>query len=782
MNTNEPTLLDLPLSVPAARQPRFLTDRPEPHLNLICPNLSLGGAERIVLDLITSMSRSDPNPGRGHLNLFLLRRGSTEYRVPEIAQLTVHRLHELPESQRLRFVAWHLIQAKSQTVYGHLLTASEILQLCRYGITVLPVVHNQSPAWTFDPTIVRRAVPWLTAVANSVATEIRHSVPSFPCHVVKHELQRECSATKAAANRLRIRSKYRIGNSLLIGMIGKFKPQKRYDFAVKILKALSLQISAHLMILAPISDDRDSHVDNYRRVIKLADSLRIRENILFIDSCGDPRPYYAAFDCFLNTSEYEGLSIATLEARQFGLPLILSDVGGQREVGGDRTCLLKADAPVGSYVAAIRAAGALDRRDPLPRPHPTNLIPRLWSMLAAHGVQTTAPSRTPSLLFVTCNLNQGGAQRSMINLLDEITLSYPTSVCVEQAAYRDDYVSSLEERGIDCFSLQRLPSLCDQIDALLSYVDSNKISAICFWHAGVRIKSTLSKVLQFRSIRLIDVSPGPHLFRELDNATGYLERIAWSPTQYFERLDRFVAKYNAGGIPGRFGDFTSKTIVIPNGVPYFQDSVPNSSELYARPSEADPKFAVVSSGRLVPAKLIIEQLQVASIVRRQVPQFTLTFIGKVEGTKNLPYWQEIEETYKKLTLQGTVFFVGTRAEPNRALREFVVFLMLSYFQGCPNSSLEAMAAGLPVVANPDGGTVDQVVDGETGFLVPETELPIVAERLIFLLRNPELARTMGAVGQKRVRDHFSMHSMAAQYRALFDETIKDPAILTSERS
>ena len=775
MNVDGRALLDFPLSVPTTRQPRFVTDPPRPRLNLICPNLSLGGAERIVLDLLTSISRNDPAAGADHyISLFLLRNSPIEYRVPQTVHLAVHRLHDLPEPQRLRFVAWHLTQTGFPVIYGHLLTTSEILQLCRYGITVLPVVHNQSPAWTFNPSAIDAAVPWIAAVANSIVKEVSHTGCPFSCHVVRHELQRECSAVKVEANRIRIRSQYKIGSSLLLGMVGKFKPQKRYDMAVRILKALLPSTNARLMILAPLSYDKTSNLENYQQIIRLAESLGIRRKIVLVDSCGDPRPYFAAFDCFLNTSEYEGLSIASLEAKQFGLPLILSDVGGQREVGGDRTYLLERDASVESYVAAIQTAATLKRRDPLSRPHPTNLIPRLWSMLAAHGVETTAPRRIPSLLFLTCNLNQGGAQRSLVNLLSEMTCPFPTSVCVEQAAYREDYVSALEEHGVDCFSLQRLPSLCDQIDALLSYIDSQQISAVCFWHAGVRVKTLLSKVLRFRAIRLIDVSPGPHLFKELDNAATFLERIAWTPTQYFERLDKFVAKYRAGGVPDRYGDFAVKTTFIPNGVPHFGASVLESSEPYARPSGADPQYAVVSSGRLVPAKLIIEQLRVANIVRRKLPQFTLTFMGKVEGAKNLAYWQEVEAVYNELDLQGTVFFVGARAEPSRALPEFAAFLMLSYFQGCPNSSLEAMAAGLPVVANPDGGTLDQVIDGETGFLVAESDLPTVAERLIFLLRNPQVAKIMGNAGRARVQSHFSMSSMAALYRALFDDAVKVP--------
>jgi len=705
----------------------------------------------------------------GQINLFLLRRGRIEYRIPQSVQIAVHRLHHLPESQRLRFIAWQLTQKASPVAYAHLLNADEILQLSRYGVTVLPVIHNHSPAWLFQPRSISGVIPWATAVSSSVAIEVRRDLPNLPTHVVRHELQRDYDKDKLKIDRTRIRSIHKIGDSVLIGMVGKFKPQKRYELALRIIKALQDDIDARLMILAPTPDENDPNFFYFQGVKALANSLGLKRSVIFVDSCTDPRPYYAAFDCFLNTSQFEGLSIASMEAKQTGLPMVLTNVGGQQELRGEGITFLDRNAAVESFAAKIRVAATESRQAPLPRLHPKNLIPRLWSMLATYGTELGAAARKPALLFITCNLDQGGAQRSLVNLLNEIHCPYPVSVCVEQAAHREDYVLSLEERGVDCFSLQKIPALCDQLDALLSYIDSHRITAICFWHAGVRFKAMLSKILCFRNVRFLDVSPGPHLFRELDNAIPFFQRIAWSPEQYFARIDKFVSKYTYGQIPQRYGDFATKTSVIPNGVPSFEVSTPKAMTPYARPVEANPEYAVVSSGRLVPAKLIIEQLQVAEMVRKVVPQFTLTFIGKVEGAKNLEYWQDVEVVHRKLRLDGTVFFVGSRVEPSRALPEFRVFLMLSYFQGCPNASLEAMAAGLPVVANPDGGTQDQVMDGETGFLLPETDLEGIAERLVYLLCNPLVAKRMGCAGRERARSHFSMVAMARRYRDLFDE-------------
>jgi starch synthase len=98
--------------------------------------------------------------------------------------------------------------------------------------------------------------------------------------------------------------------------------------------------------------------------------------------------------------------------------------------------------------------------------------------------------------------------------------------------------------------------------------------------------------------------------------------------------------------------------------------------------------------------------------------------------------------------------------------------MVSRDQGCPNASLEAMSCGLPVVANDDGGTAEQVLDGVTGVLVsdpgdsgdPGGFAEALAAALADLLRHPERARAMGEAARRHVAAQFSMAAMAEAYQ------------------
>ncbi|VXC16134.1 Glycosyltransferase involved in cell wall bisynthesis [Flavobacterium sp. 9R] len=78
-------------------------------------------------------------------------------------------------------------------------------------------------------------------------------------------------------------------------------------------------------------------------------------------------------------------------------------------------------------------------------------------------------------------------------------------------------------------------------------------------------------------------------------------------------------------------------------------------------------------------------------------------------------------------------------------------------EGTPLAVLEASAAGLPVVSTKHAGIPDVVIDGETGFIVQEHDVDTMAEKMILLLKNKELAVQLGKNGKERIKNEFSLH-------------------------
>ena len=103
----------------------------------------------------------------------------------------------------------------------------------------------------------------------------------------------------------------------------------------------------------------------------------------------------------------------------------------------------------------------------------------------------------------------------------------------------------------------------------------------------------------------------------------------------------------------------------------------------------------------------------------------------------------------------------------RALREASVLVLPSYQEGLPMSILEAMGAGLPVVATPVGGVAEAVVDGETGALVAPGDIPGLEAALRRLVADPALRLRQGAAGRRRAEDLFDLDVVTEQLRELW---------------
>jgi len=134
-----------------------------------------------------------------------------------------------------------------------------------------------------------------------------------------------------------------------------------------------------------------------------------------------------------------------------------------------------------------------------------------------------------------------------------------------------------------------------------------------------------------------------------------------------------------------------------------------------------------------------------------------------------PLRPKCEEFIKSKGLDGSVFLLGAREDAAELVQDFDVFVLFSRWEGLPLTVIEAMLAGVPVVANNTGGVGEMVVDGETGFLIEGLD-PEAAERaLVRLLSDRDLRRRMGEAGRRRAREKFSLAEMLCRYQELYLE-------------
>ncbi len=182
----------------------------------------------------------------------------------------------------------------------------------------------------------------------------------------------------------------------------------------------------------------------------------------------------------------------------------------------------------------------------------------------------------------------------------------------------------------------------------------------------------------------------------------------------------------------------------------------------------DRPFTVVMTGRMVPVKHYDVVLAAARRLSAE-PDWRFVLIG--EGSDRARLMREASD----LVASGIVVFPEPGIEVLDWVQHADVGVLMTNpelaYEGLSNSILEYMALGLPVVCGDGGGNPELVADGVTGFIVPPGDAAELAGRLAWLRAHEAERRAMGAAGQARVADEFSVETMVARMVAVYDEAI-----------
>lgn len=157
---------------------------------------------------------------------------------------------------------------------------------------------------------------------------------------------------------------------------------------------------------------------------------------------------------------------------------------------------------------------------------------------------------------------------------------------------------------------------------------------------------------------------------------------------------------------------------------------------------------IVTVGRLAWPKDVSTLIR--ALARLDAGSFRALLVG--DG----PDRPAVERELTELGLEHAVAVLGERGDVAAILAASDIFVLASVSEGLPMSILEAMAAGLPVVASQVGGVAEEVEDGVTGILVPAGDPELLAGALRRLLTDPRLRRELGAAGRLRAQTEFDL--------------------------
>jgi glycosyltransferase involved in cell wall biosynthesis len=136
-----------------------------------------------------------------------------------------------------------------------------------------------------------------------------------------------------------------------------------------------------------------------------------------------------------------------------------------------------------------------------------------------------------------------------------------------------------------------------------------------------------------------------------------------------------------------------------------------------------------------------------------------------------PLVSQMESLSASLGLARRVHFLGQRTDVSQILAQAQISLLVSNWEGFPLSILEAMRAGVPVVASSVGGIGESVRDGETGYLVPRGDVGVLRDRIGRLLTTPALRVRLGSSGRTRYEQHFTLDRSVAKTLAVYRSVV-----------
>jgi len=366
------------------------------------------------------------------------------------------------------------------------------------------------------------------------------------------------------------------------------------------------------------------------------------------------------------------------------------------------------------------------------------------------GARSSTPARGP-ILMVVDSLQMGGGERHVADLAIAL---HRRGVAVVVACSAGGFLAGgIEREGIEVCVLGR-------------QVVKRRLGLLLAWR--------LRRLIHERHVRLVHAhmyaggaagalalvgSDLPLVRTEHSEASWrgrwatLLGRLAYRRTAHIIAVSEPIRQrlVERDGVPAE------RVTVIPCAMP--EDGPRQPPPALPETLRGRPLVGVVA--RLQPEKGVDILLRAAPRIVDRRPECALVVVG--DG----PLRAMLEAEAARLGLAGHVHFLGFRPDVLALLPLLEVLVVPSLTEGTPLVVLEAMAAGVPVVASAIGGIPDQIQHEEEGLLVPPGNDAALAAAVLCLLEDPALARRYGEAGRRKVGQEFQFEEMVDRIEGIY---------------
>jgi len=376
--------------------------------------------------------------------------------------------------------------------------------------------------------------------------------------------------------------------------------------------------------------------------------------------------------------------------------------------------------------------------------------------------------QTRQILFLTDNLG-GGTGNHLLSMIKYWDTSYWQSKIISQApltARVSPNVPIKFLRSYGCFDQFPVAQL-RHLFLLCRYVAENPPDIVhCYFFWPIIYGRLLKRLARIRFLVENREDEGFSWGRQ---AYSLLRLTREMPDRVIcvSQAVRKVALEKEGLDPGR-------VCVVTNGVEPVVQSTRNRVALRHDLGVTEDNLVVGMVANFNrPVKGVSYFLDAIPLILQDVPSARFLLLGK--GKEE----QALRDKADALGIAPYIIFAGYQKEIERYYDIMDISVLTSLSEGLSMTLLESMSHGLPVVVTNVGGNSELVVDGQTGYLVPPKDVPFFAERVVRLLRNPDLRTRMGQEGRRIIKQRFQMQDAAKRYLEVYTDLLQTHNIRSS---
>ena len=577
------------------------------------------------------------------------------------------------------------------------------------------------------------------------------------------------------------REKHALGTGPVVGCVGRIKLQRKGQEVLLRAACLLKQrgVRAKWLVVGAPYPGNESHLETLHEIVREGG---IAEDTVFTGELSDPRPAYAAMSVFvLPSAQPEPFGGVVMEAMCMSVPVIATNIGGSVEqvADGESGYLVPPADPAAlaeklelllrdeALRARFGAAGRRRIEERFTLPGMVEKIVRIYDESLGRG-----PVR---ILYVNNSADIYGASRCMARLLERMDRSrYQGVVMLPEHGPIEPL---LRRAGIEVIFFPQLSVITRGVFRswrLLPFLLRLPLSIFALW-----------RILKNRRIDLVHTNTGVVLS---SGPAAWLAGVpnVWHVRDWFQEFSFFWTAYSrymhvfsdrivavsrpiAGQFPAAFG-----VTVVHDGfeLEEFALADPQAGAKFRAEYALGDLPVIGCVGRI---KLVRKGqevlLRAAALLKARGVRAKYLIVGAPLGG-NEGHLETLHGIVREAGLGEDVVFTGEIADPRPAYAAMDIFVLPSAqpepFGGVV---MEAMCMGLPVVATNIGGSIQQVVDGETGYLIPPGDPAALAEKLEVLLRDKALCAKLGEAGRRRIVEKFTLNGMVEETVRVYEECL-----------